>query len=130
MLNESVGIESATESVATDANSSITVVVSDSTEFLALFEEQEEVAAASTARSARAEMILVIRFVWNLKNNEKLKLINNLLWLCPSRGCRELFLWQSPLCGCVTIVEHCSDEKVYSGMKKILSVVIISPTTR
>ena len=51
--------------MATDANSSITVVVSVSTADFALFEEQDEVAAASTARSARAEMILVIRNVWN-----------------------------------------------------------------
>ena len=38
---------------------------SESTVVLTLLEEQEEVAAASTARSARAEMILVITFVWN-----------------------------------------------------------------
>ena len=38
---------------------------SESTVVLTLLEEQEEVAAASTARSARAEMSLVITFVWN-----------------------------------------------------------------
>lgn len=65
MLIESVGTESATESVATGASSSTCWIESESTDAFTLLDEQEEVAAASTARSARAEMILVILVEWN-----------------------------------------------------------------
>ena len=71
MLDVSAGIESTMESEATGARSSIWDTVS--TVAFSLLEEQEEVAAASTARSARAEMILVILIRVEFKEQWKTK---------------------------------------------------------